>query len=111
MAHEEDTCQTNVRSSQSRCVATTGPQLTPKLPRSGGHLSKPANNSTKLTARQCSFLPNWRKPTGNCAKRNARPTRGSALASNSSCDPRRSEEHTSELQSRGHLVCRLLLDK
>src|SRR5690625_6383723 len=26
-------------------------------------------------------------------------------------DFRRSEEHTSELQSRGHLVCRLLLDK
>src|SRR5690625_5860110 len=25
--------------------------------------------------------------------------------------PPRSEEHTSELQSRGHLVCRLLLDK
>src|SRR5690625_6886994 len=25
--------------------------------------------------------------------------------------PLRSEEHTSELQSRGHLVCRLLLDK
>src|SRR5207253_6842681 len=24
--------------------------------------------------------------------------------------PRRSEEHTSELQSRGHLVCRLLLE-
>src|SRR5690625_6471603 len=24
---------------------------------------------------------------------------------------RRAEEHTSELQSRGHLVCRLLLDK
>src|SRR5690625_6111687 len=68
MAHEEDTCQTNVRSSQSRCVATTGPQLTPKLPRSGGHLSKPANNSTKLTARQCSFLPNWRKPTGKDRK-------------------------------------------
>src|SRR5690625_7913103 len=29
-----------------------------------------------------------------------------------SCAPRpRSEEHTSELQSRGHLVCRLLLEK
>src|SRR5439155_22639567 len=28
------------------------------------------------------------------------------------CDcARRSEEHTSELQSRGHLVCRLLLEK
>src|SRR5690625_2202723 len=26
-------------------------------------------------------------------------------------DPLRSEEHTSELQSRGHLVCRLLLEK
>src|SRR5690625_6173597 len=26
-------------------------------------------------------------------------------------DPFRSEEHTSELQSRGHLVCRLLLEK
>src|SRR5690625_5612884 len=29
----------------------------------------------------------------------------------SSKGPRRSEEHTSELQSRGHLVCRLLLEK
>src|SRR3989442_5780161 len=26
-------------------------------------------------------------------------------------DPQRSEEHTSELQSRPHLVCRLLLEK
>src|SRR5690625_6898037 len=26
-------------------------------------------------------------------------------------DPTRSEEHTSALQSRGHLVCRLLLEK
>src|SRR5690625_483971 len=25
--------------------------------------------------------------------------------------PQRSEEHTSELQSRGHIVCRLLLEK
>src|SRR5690625_6079891 len=31
---------------------------------------------------------------------------GFAIAS-----PGRSEEHTSELQSRGHLVCRLLLEK
>src|SRR5690625_5543431 len=34
---------------------------------------------------------------------------GSASAPSSS--PTRSEEHTSELQSRGHLVCRLLLEK
>src|SRR5437660_8369579 len=35
----------------------------------------------------------------------AGPDDGVALA------VRRSEEHTSELQSRGHLVCRLLLEK
>src|SRR5690625_5414896 len=29
----------------------------------------------------------------------------------STADVERSEEHTSELQSRGHLVCRLLLEK
>src|SRR5207253_7452185 len=29
----------------------------------------------------------------------------------SECHQNRSEEHTSELQSRGHLVCRLLLEK
>src|SRR5690625_5391566 len=34
-----------------------------------------------------------RRRTGNCPQ------------------PTRSEEHTSELQSRGHLVCRLLLEK
>src|SRR5690625_5313209 len=31
--------------------------------------------------------------------------------STTSCVASRSEEHTSELQSRGHLVCRLLLEK
>src|SRR5690625_6377921 len=35
------------------------------------------------------------------------PSRQTALA----VQRRRSEEHTSELQSRGHLVCRLLLEK
>src|SRR5207253_9896689 len=42
----------------------------------------------------------------NCAKnpgRSSSPARVRIL--------RRSEEHTSELQSRGHLVCRLLLEK
>src|SRR5690625_6115660 len=33
------------------------------------------------------------------------------LLISSSSGPARSEEHTSELQSRGHLVCRLLLEK
>src|SRR5690625_5317257 len=31
-------------------------------------------------------------------------------ASLRACSARRSEEHTSELQSRGHLVCRLLIE-
>src|SRR5207253_4232775 len=31
--------------------------------------------------------------------------------STATCAKLRSEEHTSELQSRGHLVCRLLLEK
>src|SRR5690625_6775773 len=36
----------------------------------------------------------------------------SSWKDNSACSKvRRSEEHTSELQSRGHLVCRLLLEK
>src|SRR5437870_7908459 len=47
-------------------------------------------------------------------------TRGSPSTSETGASPRarrftsastRSEEHTSELQSRGHLVCRLLLEK
>src|SRR5437870_6345099 len=42
------------------------------------------------------------------------PPRGRGwIPSGYGSDPtrRRSEEHTSELQSRGHLVCRLLLEK
>src|SRR3989442_1829409 len=40
----------------------------------------------------------------------ARPL-GTVVASSVCCSVRRSEEHTSELQSRPHLVCRLLLEK
>src|SRR5690625_6044883 len=36
---------------------------------------------------------------------------GAARSSRIIGRPTRSEEHTSELQSRGHLVCRLLLEK
>src|SRR5690625_7122675 len=38
-------------------------------------------------------------------------TRGDGEPGFMSVYERRSEEHTSELQSRGHLVCRLLLEK
>src|SRR5690625_7575980 len=39
------------------------------------------------------------------------PTHGCVTAAAACCSSARSEEHTSELQSRGHLVCRLLLEK
>src|SRR5690348_17745968 len=59
-------------------------------------------------------------PSGSCrcTARRRRPTRSAAtrcrpVGSERSrrCPPRRSEEHTSELQSPVHLVCRLLLEK
>src|SRR5437870_8073011 len=37
--------------------------------------------------------------------------RGELMFETGTARPGRSEEHTSELQSRGHLVCRLLLEK
>src|SRR5437660_9629311 len=43
---------------------------------------------------------------GRAAGRSPRADQGRIAAGK-----RRSEEHTSELQSRGHLVCRLLLEK
>src|SRR5207253_6513006 len=45
------------------------------------------------------------------ALRRARPDPARAHAGPDRAARARSEEHTSELQSRGHLVCRLLLEK
>src|SRR5690625_6793761 len=39
------------------------------------------------------------------------PVHGQRTKTNARTRKGRSEEHTSELQSRGHLVCRLLLEK
>src|SRR5690625_6959231 len=47
----------------------------------------------------------------HCQSRTARSSRKSRNAPLTCSDMSRSEEHTSELQSRGHLVCRLLLEK
>src|SRR5207253_10787714 len=51
--------------------------------------------------------------SGCFTRRRARSTSSSIPAPwrESGSSRRRSEEHTSELQSRGHLVCRLLLEK
>src|SRR2546422_5783823 len=53
-----------------------------------------------------------RAPCGPCvaAHTSALPSRYTASAAGGSIEAR-SEEHTSELQSRLHLVCRLLLEK
>src|SRR3712207_8888137 len=55
------------------------------------------------------------RPARNAAFRERRPgTRGAAAIDPGHARllrPRRSEEHTSELQSRQYLVCRLLLEK
>src|SRR5690625_6955834 len=45
------------------------------------------------------------------AARSPRAVSATALHRSKENGPGRSEEHTSELQSRGHLVCRLLLEK
>src|SRR2546422_8183378 len=58
--------------------------------------------SLKGAGRFCSNSHNGLIPT--CARGEFHPVFGPAMAT-------RSEEHTSELQSRLHLVCRLLLEK
>src|SRR5207253_11522808 len=57
------------------------------------------------TRRQERSAPSIRDPPGTCPP--DRPRRHAWVDTSE----RRSEEHTSELQSRGHLVCRLLLEK
>src|SRR5439155_6407318 len=51
--------------------------------------------------------------TGTQRRRKSRRPQGksSRIQANSINQSLRSEEHTSELQSRGHLVCRLLIEK
>src|SRR5260221_4816553 len=53
----------------------------------------------------------WR--TGSSRRRQTSPPRPASpeWSSTRRCAPRRSEEHTSELQSHSDLVCRLLLEK
>src|SRR5439155_25999384 len=62
--------------------------------RSRSILASPRTSSSRSSRRTPSGPANTRSPRGS-------PRR----------TPMRSEEHTSELQSRGHLVCRLLLEK
>src|SRR3712207_7180804 len=74
--------------------------------------------STPVTG--CSHTPvspprplTWRRPPRQPGSNlGTRPkSRGLAHCCAQNSGPRRSEEHTSELQSRQYLVCRLLLEK
>src|SRR3989442_10346440 len=60
-----------------------------------------------VTGVQTCALPIWDQDETGAGLRSADPHRRPGLGG----VPRRSEEHTSELQSRPHLVCRLLLEK
>src|SRR3712207_8229970 len=81
-------------------------------------LFRSRGNAARLVARPRSAYANagiggaW--PRG-CSSSDAgvfsAPARRPHVARNRLCADRRSEEHTSELQSRQYLVCRLLLEK
>src|SRR5207253_10914384 len=83
----------------------------------GSSRAKP-KPSPRTTRRSCSSpTPQYRAVGPRwCLRRRALDEPPGTLRASSSHhrrdrDYRRSEEHTSELQSRGHLVCRLLLEK
>src|SRR2546422_3957611 len=64
--------------------------------------------TTLFRSLECTCPPTQRPPS----PRSEAPSREARSVSGKSGFPRtRSEEHTSELQSRLHLVCRLLLEK
>src|SRR5205809_5524389 len=88
----------------SRHTTFTSPCATPVL-----H-SFPTRRSSDLSP--CSARP-ARCPTTRCTRRRALSPRCSPPTGgwSSRVQVLRSEEHTSELQSRLHLVCRLLLEK
>src|SRR5437870_9411256 len=62
-------------------------------------------------ARRCCATRSRRPAAMPCAGRGKAAIRPAPGNISASPNPSRSEEHTSELQSRGHLVCRLLLEK
>src|SRR5687768_18208726 len=75
------------------------------------HDALPISCMWRLTARDCVVLAGWAVDSTRSGAFDSAP-RMPASARLAVPHPRlRSEEHTSELQSRLHLVCRLLLEK
>src|SRR5437870_8674428 len=69
---------------------------------------KPAFSASSRSSRTC--WPSWRSCPRCAPSAASSPKKNVWTACGRGCASR-SEEHTSELQSRGHLVCRLLLEK
>src|SRR6266508_4993406 len=96
-------CRSRCSWSSSLCVGTGGYELLPAATQGVPGLM----TDTQLHRR----APPERAPDdhdGPDGANDDRPRPGRVLYSRAIS---RSEEHTSELQSRGHLVCRLLLEK
>src|SRR5690625_5785274 len=82
------------------------PPLSPKVPHRDIH-SFPTRRSSDLDLPE--RPPPWAPKTPLAGFELSFKLLGSVV--HPPCHVQRSEEHTSELQSRGHLVCRLLLEK
>src|SRR2546422_2139313 len=71
----------------------------------------PLTERRGATASSSGLAPPPRVPGSVCKISRAKASAASSPSSGASPRIARSEEHTSELQSRLHLVCRLLLEK
>src|SRR5690625_7008563 len=78
-----------------------------------GRVSSARRNAMpKPASKSCSSRVIFGPRLGASISAHAADVNGSMFSTKHSSTPSaRSEEHTSELQSRGHLVCRLLLEK
>src|SRR5690625_6837405 len=83
-------------------------------PEPGHRMARPTQSGTG-SSDCCTWAIRWAISTGNGTDDGWSPptcsARISSVATSCPAECIRSEEHTSELQSRGHLVCRLLLEK
>src|SRR5207249_11638076 len=66
---------------------------------------------TTFSSATLATTPSWAGPTLTASTAGSATTVSTAAARTTPCSATRSEEHTSELQSRFDLVCRLLLEK
>src|SRR5699024_11960586 len=71
----------------------------------------PCSGSNPIRAREVTLFPQPDSPTRPVTRPSSREKETPSTARTSPASRPRSEEHTSELQSRFDLVCRLLLEK